>query len=75
MKTTATHTYHVTIEGSLDEDFVNSFCPPGTTRRCENGATILANISADQSAIIGLLRNLHNLGCTIVELAIEKETV
>jgi hypothetical protein len=32
--------------------------------------TTLTNLRADQSGIIGVIRRLHNLGCTLLELRI-----
>lgn len=39
-----------------------------TVLACEGGAAILSNIHANQSAIVGFVRHLHNLGCTILAL-------
>ena len=58
--------YQIRLSGQMDEDFVNAFCPAGTLRTDEGKTTLLANIRTDQSGIIGLIRTLHNLGCTIL---------
>jgi hypothetical protein len=47
---------------------VEAYCPPETVLACEGEAATLSNIHADQSAIVGLVRHLHNLGCTILAL-------
>jgi hypothetical protein len=60
--------YRITLRGQLDEEFVEAYCPPGTVLACEGEAAILSNIHADQSAIVGLVRHLHNLGCIILAL-------
>ncbi len=60
--------YTLKLSGTLDDDFVTSFCPSETIVLRENGMTSLSNIRADQSGIIGLIRNLHNLGCVILSL-------
>ena len=60
--------YRITLRGQIDEAFVEAYCPPGTDLACEGEAAILSNIHADQSAVVGLVRHLHNLGCTILAL-------
>ena len=60
--------YRITLRGPIDEAFVEAYCPPETVLACEGGAATLSNIHADQSAIVGLVRHLHNLGCTILAL-------
>ncbi|MGD1994161.1 MAG: hypothetical protein PVI59_13290 [Anaerolineae bacterium] len=60
--------YQIRLRGQLDEGFVASFCPPGTTLTHEEDATLLSSIETDQSGIMGLVRHLHNLGCTILGL-------
>ena len=60
--------YRITLRGRVDEEFVAAYCPAGTLLICDGEATRLCNICADQSAIVGLVRHLHNLGCTIVAL-------
>ena len=63
--------YRIKIKGFVDNDFVDSFCPPGCALERESDATILSNIHTDQSGILGLIRQLHNLGCTIVSMNCE----
>jgi hypothetical protein len=60
--------YQLKLAGPLDEEFVRSFCPPGLTLEHEGDTTVLSNILTDQSGIIGLIRHLHNLGCTILTM-------
>lgn len=60
--------YRITIQGLVDEDFVAAFCPPETDLIHHDGITVLSNIRADQTSIVGLIRQLHNLGCTILAL-------
>ncbi len=60
--------YTLKLSGTLDDDFVISFCPSETIVLRENETTSLSNIRTDQSGIIGLIRNLHNLGCVILSL-------
>ena len=65
--------YQVKLRGYLDDDFAAAYCPPEAQISTENGITTLGNLQTDQSGIIGLLRHLHGLGCTIIELTTEKE--
>ena len=60
--------YQLKITGQLDDDFVSSFCPPETIIQRESDTTLLSNIRTDQSGILGLIRHLHNLGCTILSM-------
>jgi hypothetical protein len=68
--TTAVHTYTLTFAGAVDEEFLASFCPEGTAATAVNHHITLTNLRADQSGIIGVIRRLHNLGCTLLELRI-----
>lgn len=60
--------YQIRLRGQLDDEFVASFCPAGTTLTHGENVTLLSNIETDQSGIMGLVRHLHNLGCTILGL-------
>lgn len=60
--------YRLQIKGQLDDDFLPSYCPPGTRLQRQGELTILANLHTDQSGILGLVRRLHNLGCTLLEM-------
>ncbi|HRJ40304.1 MAG: hypothetical protein KJZ86_27215 [Caldilineaceae bacterium] len=62
------HYYQMRIAGRLDDEFVTSFCPAGTEATWDADGTRLERIETDQSGIIGLIRSLHNLGCTILYL-------
>ncbi len=64
-------TYTLTLHGELDADFASAFCPPKTIFVRDGKTLWLANLRLDQSGLIGLLRQLHNLGCVI--LSIESE--
>lgn len=61
-------TYRLTLRGTVDEEFVAAYCPAGTLLGHEGDAACLSDIQADQSGIVGLMRHLHNLGCTILAL-------
>lgn len=60
--------YRITIKGQVDEEFLAAYCPPETVLTGEGDATLLSNIRTDQSGILGLVRHLYNLGCTILAL-------
>lgn len=60
--------YQIRFSGKVDDDFVTSFCPPGIIIERNVDITLLTNIRTDQSGIIGLIRHLHNLGCTILSM-------
>jgi hypothetical protein len=62
------HPYTLKLSGQLDDDFLASYCPAGTTMECQEGVILLTNIYTDQSGILGLIRYLHNMGCIILEL-------
>ena len=60
--------YSLKLRGEPGEDFLNSFCPAGTVLELVGEDTLLTNICTDQSGILGLIRYLHNMGVTILEL-------
>ncbi len=60
--------YCLTLQGGVDEEFVAAYCPAGTALTRAGDVIRLANIHADQAGIVGLVRHLHNLGCTILAL-------
>jgi len=66
---TDVHTYTLTFAGVLDDDFLTSFCPEGTVATAVDQHTTLTNLCTDQSGIIGVIRRLHNLGCTLISLS------
>jgi len=64
-------TYSLTLFGELDADFASTFCPPETAFARDGKILKLASLHLDQSGLIGLLRQLHNLGCVILALGSE----
>lgn len=66
-------TYTLKLRGDLDEDFATSFCPPETTLSRAEETLTLSNLHTDQSGLIGLIRQLHNLGHVIISLNSEQE--
>jgi hypothetical protein len=63
-----TRFYTLRISGMLDEDFLASFCPAGSSMTVHDNHVILANLYTDQSGIIGIIRQLHNFGCILLAL-------
>ena len=66
--TSDTRMYTLKFSGALDDDFLASFCPAGTTLTVNKDSVTLANLRTDQSGIIGVIRHLHNLGCVVLEM-------
>ncbi len=64
--------YRLKVAGLLDEEFVRQFCPPGLKVDRAAGCTHLSNIQLDQAGLIGLLRQLHNLNCLILNITGEE---
>ena len=63
--------YRISIQGTLDKNW-STYCG-GMTIEHENdpkrGAmTILAGRLADQSALVGVLNSLHDIGCPILSV-------
>ncbi len=68
----ATH-YRIEVRGRIDMDWLRSFNSSwefsvDEARQMEN-ITVL-DVHADQSGIVGLVRRLHGLGMTILQLQI-----
>jgi len=63
-----TRKYTLQFSGTLEDDFLASFCPQGTTVQRQEELVTLKNLCTDQAGLIGILRRLHNLGCTLVQL-------
>ncbi len=68
----ATH-YRIEVRGRIDMDWLRSFnssweLSVDETRQMEN-ITVLG-VHADQAGIVGLVRRLHGLGMTILQLQI-----
>jgi hypothetical protein len=68
--TTASDTryYTLCISGTLDADFLASYCPAGATMTFHDDHITLANLHTDQSGILGILRQLHNFGYILLGL-------
>jgi len=65
--------YRIEVRGRVDEEWLQSFDRSAEiivdkTRQMED-ITVL-NVNTDQSGIVGLVRRLHGLGITILQLQI-----
>lgn len=69
--TSETQRYTLRCCGSPDATFLADYCPAGTTLTIDQNTFILANLRADQAGLIGIIRSLHNLGCTLLSLSTE----
>jgi hypothetical protein len=63
-----THRYTLRISGTLDADFLASYCPAGATMTFHDDHITLADLLTDQSGIIGIIRQLHNFGSILLAL-------
>lgn len=68
----ATH-YEIEVRGQVDADWLRSFDSSVEIRADQGGPSegnTVLRVQADQSEIVGLLRSLHGLGVTILQLRI-----
>ncbi|MBI1297219.1 hypothetical protein GC175_19895 [bacterium] len=59
-------TYRIRVTGRLDDAWSDWFS--GLTLTHEDEATVLYGVVADQSALHGILRKIHDLGLELVEV-------
>jgi hypothetical protein len=63
--------YRICIQGILDDNWTN-YCGGMTIERKsdpnQHAMTILIGRLADQSALVGVLNSLHDIGCTILSV-------
>jgi len=65
-------TYHVEVQGQIDENDVNATSPLRmTVDRIDEAATLFTTY-ADQSALIGLMRYLHGRGFVLLSVYRER---
>ena len=62
------HVYHIRLSGSLDEDWLAAFCPAGLKVEHTGDIVVLSNLITDQAGLVGLIRQLHGLGCTLLSV-------
>ena len=63
--------YRIRIQGTLDKDW-SDYCG-GITIELENdpnqhAVTVMTGRLADQSALVGILNSLHDIGCPILSV-------
>jgi len=68
--------YRIQVQGRVDLEWLQSFDSSAEIIVDENGQmeniTVL-NVNTDQSGIVGLVRRLHGLGITILQLQITSD--
>ena len=62
-----TNHYHIRIKGHLDESW-SAWLDDLVITHEADGVTRLSGPVADQSALLGLLRRLHDLGLTLISV-------
>ena len=71
----ATH-YELEVRGQVDVDWLRSFGRAveivADEAEREEGSTVL-RVQADQAGIVGLVRSLHGLGVTILQMRIASD--
>ena len=64
-------TYHIAVQGQMDENAFNATSPQQITIRQVDETTTRLVTTADQSGLIGLIRHLHQRGFLI--LSVQRE--
>lgn len=65
--------YRIELQGRIDLDWLQSFDASAQISVAETGQTeaiTVLTVQADQSGLVGLLRRLHALGITILQLQV-----
>lgn len=68
--------YRITIQGRVDLDWLNSFDSSvkiSLVKPVREQEKTMLDVYTDQSGIVGLVRRLHGLGLTILELQVLSE--
>jgi hypothetical protein len=65
-------TYHIQLDGQVDEGEVNAMTPLQITLERAEPAATLFSVSTDQSGLIGLLRHLHGLGLILLSVTCDR---
>lgn len=64
-----TYTYHIEVQGQVDEKDFNGSSPLQVTVKRADSATTLFTFHADQSGAVGLIRHLHHQGYVILSMS------
>jgi len=59
--------YHIRVHGQLAEQWANWF-DGMTLANLPEGDAVLSGVLPDQSALYGVLRQIHNLGLTLISV-------
>lgn len=65
--------YTLVFRGMLDEELLREYCLPGFILTSEANHFVLSNLQLDQAGLLGLIRQLHNLGCTVLSVNLHLE--
>ncbi len=60
------HYYHIHVLGHLAAADIDAFSPPGFTMEPMANNTTSLVVRTDQSGVVGLIRQLHGLGCVLL---------
>ncbi|PDW03489.1 hypothetical protein [Candidatus Viridilinea mediisalina] len=71
MNAPETQRYTLRCRGGLAANFLADYCPVGTTLTMGQNEFTLANLRTDQAGLLGILRSLHNRGCTLLSLSVD----
>jgi hypothetical protein len=59
-------TYQIAIGGQVTEDDIRSIRPPGLKIELAGEIKTFLTVRTDQTGMVGLIRNLHGLGFTLL---------
>ena len=68
----AMHTYHITVQDSVNENDLNQMSPLKMTDVRVEKTTTQFTVYTDQSGLIGLLRHLHGRGFVLLSITYEQ---
>jgi hypothetical protein len=72
---TTTH-YQIEVQGRVDVEWLQSFESSAEIIFAETGQmedVIVLNVHTDQAGLVGLVRRLHGLGMTILQVQVVKD--
>ena len=64
-----TYTYHIEVQGQVDEKDFNRTSPLRVTVKRTDSATTSLTLHADQSGLVGLIRHLHHQGFVLLSMS------
>jgi len=63
------YTYHIEVQGQVDEKVFNIISPIQVTVEQGNAVSTLLTLDTDQSGLVGLVRHIHHQGFVILSLS------